>query len=206
MLALSGLSNSLQQPAAITDPRPLPVKAQCLREVYLSELGVREATGRNDGPRVETYLRYVGLKAGSAWCAAFVCWAYGQAGIPNPRSGYCPNLFPSGKVIWIRKSKAENSGSKVESSKLKVESQQPAPRNSQPATRNPSPGDVFGLYFPEKGRIAHVGFVDQWGDKYLISIEGNTNEAGSREGDGVYKKRRLISSIYKVARYCPGPP
>ncbi|PWG78593.1 hypothetical protein DDR33_21770, partial [Pararcticibacter amylolyticus] len=67
----------------------------------------------------------------------------------------------------------------------------------------PSRGDVFGIYFPEKGRIAHVGFVDDWGDKYVVTVEGNTNEAGSREGDGVYRKRRFISCIYKVVKYLP---
>lgn len=159
-----------------------------LQQIYTAELGIREATGRNDGNRVEGYLRYVRLKPGNPWCAAFVCYCLGKAGIPNPRSGYCPSMFPAGKVIWTRKLKAESV-------------KQKAARNTQPATHNPSPGDVFGIYFPEKGRIAHVGFVDDWGDKYAVTVEGNTNEAGSREGDGVYRKRRLISSLYKVARY-----
>jgi hypothetical protein len=35
-------------------------------------------------------------------------------------------------------------------------------------------------------------------------VEGNTNEAGSNEGDGVYKKRRLINSIYQVANWVQG--
>ncbi len=192
LLALLGLSNSVQQPAAITDSLSVSARVQHLREIYTSQLGTREASGRNDGTRVEQYLHYVGLKAGSPWCASFVCWAYGQAGIPNPRSGYCPNLFPAGKVIWTRKLK-------VGSGKFKV-------GGSQPASDIPSAGDVFGLYFSEKGRIAHVGFIDTWGDKYAVTCEGNTNEAGSREGNGVYRKRRLISSIYKVARYCQGPP
>lgn len=164
-----------------------------LRSVYLSEVGVREATNRNDGTKVEEYLRYTGLKRGNPWCCAFVCYCLGKAGIPNPRTGYCPNLFPKGHVIWSR-----TSGFSLPS---------PVSRNSSPITRNsspnPSPGDIFGLYFPDKGRIAHVGFIDDWGEKYLISVEGNTNEAGSREGDGIYRKRRLISSISKVARYLP---
>lgn len=174
---------------------------QSLRQIYTAELGVREATGRNDGSQVEEYLRYVGLKKGNPWCAAFVCWAYGKAGVANPRTGYCPVLFPAARVVWSRKLRVEGSRLKVESAQPTTRNLQPFSHNTQPATRIPSPGDVFGIYFPEKGRIAHVGFVDEWGDKYLISVEGNTNEAGSREGDGVYRKRRLISSIYKVARY-----
>ncbi len=66
---------------------------------------------------------------------------------------------------------------------------------------SPKMGDVFGLYFPEKGRIAHVGFVDKWQDPWVTTVEGNTNVLGSREGDGVYRKRRLVRSVYRVARY-----
>ncbi|HWK59160.1 MAG TPA: hypothetical protein VNQ80_17590 [Parapedobacter sp.] len=41
-------------------------------------------------------------------------------------------------------------------------------------------------------RIGNVGFVDEWGiGSYFITVEGNTNEAGNREGDGVYRKRWL---------------
>ena len=166
---------------------PAGTQTERLRSIYLSQLGVREATNRNDGPQVEAYLCYVGLKPGNPWCAAYVSWCLGQAGIANPRSGYCPQFFPSSKVVWKKELK-------VESVKLKGGK----PRQ---ATDLPRTGDVFGLYFPEKGRIAHVGFIDEWGEKYAITCEGNTNEAGSREGDGVYRKRRLITSIYKVARY-----
>ena len=69
---------------------------------------------------------------------------------------------------------------------------------------NSTTGDVFGLYFPEKRRIAHVGFIDQWDGTWMISVEGNTNVSGSREGDGVYRKRRLVRTVYKVARYVKG--
>jgi hypothetical protein len=145
-----------------------------VKHVYDAEVGVREKTGNNDGVRVETYLRYCKLSKGNPWCASFVCWVFGQLNIKNPRSGYCPNLFPSKNVIYKR-------GRKI---------------NIQP-----KPGDAWGLYFPEKGRVAHVGFVDKWQSKYVITVEGNTNEAGSREGDGVYRKRRAIKSIYVVANY-----
>jgi len=151
--------------------------------IYTAEVGVREQSGKNDGERVETYLAYVGLKKGNPWCAAFVCWSLGQARIRNPRSGWSPDLFPEKKVCWQR------------SMSLQVK---PVVGGE---ARRPRKGDVFGIYFPDKKRIAHVGFVDSWDDKYVITVEGNTNEAGSREGDGVYRKRRLISSIYQVARW-----
>ena len=117
--------------------------------VYTSQIGVREATGKNDGVQVETYLRYTKLGKGYAWCAAFTCWVYGQAGVMNPRSAWAPAMVPPGKMK----------------------------------------------------RVAHVGFVDQWGPKEVVTVEGNTNGAGSREGDGVYKKKRLTRQIHSVASY-----
>ncbi|MDB5030547.1 CHAP domain-containing protein [Mucilaginibacter sp.] len=146
-----------------------------VKHIYDAEVGVHEQTNHNDGVRVEAYLRYCSLTKGNPWCASFVCWAYGQAKIKNPRSGYCPDLFNSNHTIYKRTIRSPQA--------------------------HPQTGDVWGLYFPEKGRVAHVGFVDQWQNKYVITVEGNTNEAGNREGDGVYRKRRTIKSIYVVANY-----
>ena len=36
---------------------------------------------------------------------------------------------------------------------------------------------------------------------FYITVEGNTSEAGSREGDGVYRKRRAKRTIYKASRW-----
>jgi hypothetical protein len=70
---------------------------------------------------------------------------------------------------------------------------------------NPRPGDVFGIYFANKGRIAHVGFIDEVRVNSYITVEGNTGSdnygQGTREGDGVYKKVRLKKQIYKVSRW-----
>ncbi len=159
-----------------------------VRDIYTSQVGVREK-GMNAGPVVEQYLRYVKLSKGNPWCAAFVCWVFGRAGIENPRSGWSPDLFKSSKVIWSR---AESGKDKSESRKLTTDKSQ---------QKTPATADVFGIYFPEKKRIAHVGFIDHWDGTWLISVEGNTNASGSNEGDGVYRKRRLVKSIYRVARY-----
>ena len=171
---------------SIVQPKQLPGQAspsltskqQQLESICLAELGVREHTGKNDGSRVEEYLRYTGLAKGQPWCASFVCWCLAKAGIPNPRSAWCPSLFQQGKIIY--------SSSDI----------------NKPAARLQS-GDVFGLWFPDKKRIAHVGFISSFRGKWVQTIEGNTNLAGSREGDGVYAKRRLFSTLYKVARYVP---
>lgn len=168
--------------------RPAPRNENCprirwLKKIFSGEIGVREKTGRNDGDRIKSYLAYTGNREGVPWCAAFVCWVLGEAGIPNPRSAWCPDLFRSNNVTWNRQS----------GSLLRID------RGKLPAL--PHAGDVFGLYFAEKGRIAHVGFVDSIKGNWLITVEGNTNAEGSREGDGVYRKRRLLQSIYAFARW-----
>lgn len=145
-----------------------------IAQTYSSQVGVRELTGNNDGKAVETYLHYCGLSKGQPWCAAFVCWVYGQNNVHNPKSGFCPDLFKTNRVIWRRSTKY----------------------NGLPVS-----GDIFGIYFPEKRRIAHTGFIDKWGSIQVHTVEGNTNQAGSREGDGVYQKIRLARQIYSVARY-----
>ena len=45
-------------------------KRDCLRELYLSQVGVREQGGNNRDPHVKTYLNAVGLGESYPWCAA----------------------------------------------------------------------------------------------------------------------------------------
>ena len=200
-------------------PKPTFQSAQAkrdlVRKIYTSQIGVRE-TSPNSGSEVKEYLRYVNLPAGNPWCAAFVCWVFGQAGVGNPRSGWSPALFGEGRVVWRR----GEQGTKNKEQGLGVERKYKSSSSlfhgrgicaQCPPLAGvggglcthvvPSTADIFGLYFPEKRRIAHVGFIDEWKDPWVITVEGNTNVLGSREGDGVYRKRRLVASIYKVARY-----
>ncbi|MEJ6979653.1 hypothetical protein WG906_04280 [Pedobacter sp. P351] len=111
--------------------------------------------------------------------------------LTNPRSAWSPDLFPASKLVWQR-------GKSVYA---KIPHPNIQPSGMQRQTNKPSPGDVFGIFFASKGRIAHCGFVDSWNDSWLLTVEGNTNEAGSREGDGVYKKRRLKSTVHMVANW-----
>ncbi len=145
-------------------------------KTYQGEIGIREETGQNDGQRVEEYLHAVGQKKGAPWCAAFVSWVFVQADVTAIRSAWSPSWFPAANVVYTRGSAGN---------------------------LTPLPADVFGIYFQNLKRIAHVGFIDNWqsNTSFLITVEGNTNDAGSREGDGVYRKRRLKSQIYKISRW-----
>lgn len=66
-------------------------------------------------------------------------------------------------------------------------------------TKAALPGNLIGIYFPEKKRIAHVGIIEKTTGNWVLAIEGNTNLEGSREGDGVYRKRRHLRSIYQIS-------
>ena len=59
-----------------------------------TQLGIREASGKNDGHLVERYLAYTDNQKGDPWCAAFVSWVFGQAGAKQPRTAWSPALFP----------------------------------------------------------------------------------------------------------------
>jgi hypothetical protein len=148
---------------------------RCIAETYTSQIGIHEATGKNDGSVVESYQKAAGIHKGDAWCAAFVTWCFEQCGIATAVTwpAWSPSWFTK-NIVW-----------------------------KQAKGSTPQQADVFGIWFQRKKRIAHVGFIDNWNqsDKCVMTVEGNTNEAGSREGDGVYRKRRLKSQIYAVASY-----
>lgn len=142
--------------------------------IAADEIGVREATGNNDGARVEDYLGYTGLGKGYAWCAAFVSWCYGQAGLPEPRNPWSPALFPNTRTYC-----------------------------RGDACRRPTliktveAADVFGIYGQQDKRINHVGLVKNIQGNYLITIEGNSNNR-------VESKRRHLSTIYALANWIGG--
>lgn len=145
-----------------------PIRARIV-EIATAEIGVREATSNNDGVRVEAYLAYTGLRAGHAWCAAFVSWCYGQAGLAEPRNPWSPALFPNARTYC----RAD------------------ACRGSKTSTRI-RPADIFGIYSHRAKRINHVGLIRKLERKYLLTIEGNVNNS-------VLSKRRHLSTVYALA-------
>lgn len=137
------------------------------------QLNVRETTP-NRGPMVDKYLHSVGINVPAPWCAAFVSYNLQQLKIPNPGTAWSPDYAREKDAIFLRKKFAWS----------------------------PLPGDVVTYYYPNLRRVGHVGFFcrkDLSG--YIITIEGNTNGAGSREGDGVYKKKREIGKVHAITRY-----
>ena len=140
---------------------------------------VREV-GSNRGPRVDEYQRVCSMR-GEPWCAAFVCWCIKQAcdtlkrPYPFKWDAYTPTL----------RRKCERISS---------------------WTHTVQRGDLFFVWSQSLGRISHVGFVaSHIGDGGVFAtIEGNTNAGGGREGDGVYRRKRVNSDNIIFARI-PNP-
>jgi hypothetical protein len=147
------------------------------------EVGVLEdPIGSNRGLQVDQYLRAVGLDpaAGSfPWCAAFVYWCFNQAAnslnVANP-------LVKTAGVLehWtVAGARGTHRLSTVE------------------CTDNPSlvqPGMIFVL--TTGSGFGHTGLVEEVRGVFLVTIEGNTNAGGSREGIGVFRRdARRISDI-----------
>lgn len=63
-------------------------------------------------------------------------------------------------------------------------------RNKGQLYTTPQPGDIGYLWFPTKNRYAHVYIVEKVDGDYVVTLEGNTNTAGSRTGGGVFRLRR----------------
>jgi hypothetical protein len=65
--------------------------------------------------------------------------------------------------------------------------------------RSALPANILGIYFADRKRIAHVGLIVSSSDDWVNSVEANTNVEGSREGSGVYRKKRHRKTIYRIA-------
>lgn len=71
-------------------------------------------------------------------------------------------------------------------------------------TATPAPADLIGIHVPSFNRIAHVGMVERSYHDWIISIEGNTNMSGGRDGDGVYRRWRHRRTIARFANWLTG--
>ena len=160
-------------------PGPIALGAAAGAE---ANVGVREdAAHTNHGKWVEMYLASVGLDGGAPWCAAFVHYRVAAAakeighGLPSdfPASGWCPDYQEWGQKhkLWI---------SAVSPERFQVQR-----------------GDLCLFWFPAKERVAHIGIIVEAHADYYITVEGNTNDGTGvqREGDGVYRRKRLWSSF-----------
>jgi uncharacterized protein (TIGR02594 family) len=149
------------------DPKPTPtnnINSLLVTEAKKYE-GVHEVGGNNMGPDVQKFQKAVdGVAEGEAWCMAFVQYCIKQV---EAAQGIKSAIFRSEHCLttW-----------------------QKSPISMRLA--KPEAGCVV-IWQHGTTSNGHTGFVmgtDASGN--LLTIEGNTNLAGSSEGDGVYAKTR----------------
>ena len=134
----------------------------------------------NRGADVVKYLNSVGVPPGNSWCAAFVFWCFGEAarqlGRGNPvfRTGGCLahwNGAPGAGAQRIVGAKAQADPSLLR------------------------PGMIFIM--DHGGGLGHTGLIESVAGGLITTIEGNSNNDGSREGVGVFRLTRKVNNINK---------
>ena len=163
--------------------RPLDALLASSLAAAVKEIGVlEEPPGSNRGARVDQYLRAAGLQPTEghfAWCAAFVYWCFGEGA---RRLGRGNPLIRTAGVLdhWRR---AGTAGIKRIAA---------AHATADPARVRP--GMIFVM--DSGGGAGHTGLVERVEGGWLVTVEGNTNDDGSREGVGVFRRTgRKINSI-----------
>jgi hypothetical protein len=148
----------------LTAPQPhVKTVAEKIVEVAKGELGVCEIPkGSNRGKDVEKYLKSVGLGGGYSWCMAFAKWCVDQACLDM--GGKNPMVVTGGVLNqWNRIGKSYK-------------------------FNKPKAGDIFIMDFG--GGLGHTGIVESVEGNVVNTIEGNSNDNGSREGDKVCRRHR----------------
>lgn len=143
-------------------------------EIAITQLGVQEDPKKpNTGKEVNEYLKSVGLSGGYSWCAGFVYWCFEKA---SKELGVINPLIKTAGVMnhWNKADK-----------KYKF--------------TTPLKGDIFIMDFG-KG-LGHTGIIESVTGTTIKTIEGNSNDEGSREGHEVCRRERKISSIKGYLRY-----
>ena len=139
--------------------------AESALNLALADVGKQEEPrGTNWGTYVQGLLANVGIKFPAAWCCAFVYSKFKDAaGLTHVAN---PLPCTGGVLALWNKSKAN--------------------RQKEPHT-----GDVFIMDFGNGA--GHTGFVEMVDAKYVYTVEGNSNDDGSREGYEVVRRKRLRS-------------
>lgn len=150
-------------------------------QVAEREIGVREERS-NMGDRVNQYKAATWLDHNKPWpwCAAFVCWCLKEAAGKYKVKFHLPETAGAWdfEVSWARGKYGAVPGIDV------IDDPKQAVR-----------GDIVVFEF------SHIGIaLDDYDSGYVRTVEGNTNKAGSREGDGVWAKTRKASQIRSIIR------
>jgi len=173
--AFAGLASAAEVDAP-SGKRLLPVDASALLKTFASYVGIKESPmGSNNGVMVNKFNASCGLRPSdhAPWCASVAHYGYLVNGAPDRPGAYSPSWYAKTRVI---------------------------------PTAMAQPGDVGLIYFPSKGRYAHtiaaIERVNRAGRivSSYVTLEGNTNAMGSREGDSFARRVRSADTV-KIVRW-----
>jgi peptidoglycan hydrolase-like protein with peptidoglycan-binding domain len=169
--------------AALFGAMPAPPPAAGILQgtilIAISQIGVVESGGANRGPQVDEYLRSVGIDPTTGsypWCAAFVHWCFSEEAAhlaianPCPAKAGCLALWGAAPV-----------GTRIA---------------GDAAFDDPTLVRAGAVFIIDHGYgKGHAGLVEAVDAGRLVTIEGNTNPAGGREGYGVFRRQRAFGEI-----------
>ena len=157
-----------------------PLLPALLVRLATAEIGVTEVNGTNCGPRVDQYKAATWLdpKKGWKWCAAFICWLVREA-------------LEHAQFEQTKTFKRPRTASAYDFRNWSLAQDGSTQTKDRPG-RDIAPGDIIAFQ-----SISHIGLAVSKPDKngYFYTVEGNTDAAGSREGGGVFRKRRHTGDI-----------
>jgi len=163
------------------------VKSSHQRLIEVSEgfIGATEKGGNNQDftdPILKQMLLKAGWKPSQAWCAYMVKGLLDSCGIPNKITGWSPTSYNKSDVIYTDGVfKKDYNDEDVMVMSLS-----------------------YNKFKNDKSRykgIGHTGIIEKVRATNVITREGNTNDAGGRDGDGFYKKVRPLTKNLHITRY-----
>lgn len=178
-------------PPAMPEPE-VPLQERFVREILLEcerlcSLDVREVAW-NRGPVIDKALRFVGILEPSPWCTAIACLVLQTAAVnAGAVDDTCPDYASGAKLVRWALANPELCELVWEAEDLR-------------------PGDIgiMGATAAKAARIARgslasghtviiAGRVAAGRHKLVPTFEGNTNAAGSREGDTFCARHRSVA-------------
>ena len=161
----------------MSDPRAL-LLAEAVRRLGVSE----SPPGSNRSARIDYWNTEAQAPLGSPWCLSFVrqmtVEAVGRSRTPWPVTASVQAL-----VTW-----AEARGCFTAD------------------VTQARPGDLIVWWYPSLNRHGHVAVLERIEDGRTVTIDGNSNAGGSREGFAVVRKARPITERTRVVRWPEAAP
>lgn len=158
-----------------------------IARIALAEVGVQESPrGSNRGPRVDQYQAATCLdkKDWGAWCASFVCWVIREAMAAAVKDG--------AKFTFKRPQTAK--AFDFENWSLQQDN---STRTRRLPGRDIQPWDIVIFDF------SHIAFATSAPNSIgnFRTVEGNTNDEGSREGYEVAQRTRSMKNVIVRIRF-----